>query len=438
MEGQSIEKLMQAQCEIEASLRTKVEDAADVEAVAGAVGNIHLFMQDVHNAARELDIGVEDIVQALLTKVGTATDFDKQAGNGMVPMHQNKVLDRSNRVLRMDCDIVKDSKWVLKQVKENLPQLLSSLETLRALVRIKVEDACDIEMARKWAELAVQFFSVLKNISIATSTSLSHVWTALATNTLNIETLDNMMNSCTEMEQDVELGDLTLLSTLRTPFGARLEVLNSIQSDDLESRETLMADAVLAQLKDSRSQVLKAACAAVKRLSVSPVWPSIAGNIVSGLVQRLNVSNKGLCSEVYSALMVCVASCVEAVSVVSGWVKKSPQLAIQTKCAEALCEYVETSKITFDFVSEAGHAAVSSRYQPARAAGKRLLDTIRSLTPPLPSTPLSPEESSPLTLLKLRLQRRSVKQSQSPMASAPPTLHEVPVNVGFYPLEVQG
>ena len=389
----SVAVMQQQQCEVAASLRVQVDGPAAAERVAEAVSNIELFMRDVHDAAEEMDLGVDVVVQALLAKLQSApTAFDQQAGTATVPMHQNKILDRSARVLTLDTQRVKDDKWILKQVSENLPKLLSTLATLREVVKIKVEDAADIAMARKWSAMAFSFFNSLKALS-SSAGGLFQAWTVVDSGVLPLA--DSTMGEdgpCgAPAAADVTL-DYTTLASLSAPFQDRLLLLQSVaateagsvaERSNLVERMEELGPALCAQVKDNRSQVLKAACHAVKRVVPVEGFGAISVAVTRELILRLGVANKTLAAEVASVVTAVATSspAPELLQLLCDTCEASSIAAQQTKCAEALVSYLQstTPAELQRPVVRAAERCAGSRHAAARAAAKQLKEAARRL-----------------------------------------------------------
>ena len=77
-------------------------------------------------------------------------------GMGNVPMHQAKVLDRSERLAEVEQSL-------LGYVPDGeLSELVERVNLLRTLLRVKVEDPNDLTMARSSVYSAFNFFSRLQ------------------------------------------------------------------------------------------------------------------------------------------------------------------------------------------------------------------------------------------------------------------------------------
>jgi hypothetical protein len=113
------------------------------------------FMGEIQEISTTLKMELDVVFQSLLQGVAEATGmmisgkggFDSQAGQfkaygaaDFVPMHQAKVLDRSDRL--------KDDETAIRQLaSERWPWLVESADLLRNLLRVKVEDGNDLQMA---------------------------------------------------------------------------------------------------------------------------------------------------------------------------------------------------------------------------------------------------------------------------------------------------
>ena len=370
----SLEVLQQQQCEVEASLRITVSED-QIEHIAKAIEEIELFLRDIHDASAEMRIGVERIVQALLSKLHDGeTSFDKQGGSGIIPMHQNKVLDRSKRVLTLDADREKDDKWILKQINENLPKLLSALNLLRTTVRLKIEDACDISTARQWGTTASTFFNSLKQLSNTTG-GLFSAWMAVTSGSLPVA----LEHGGVAKQVVRKLADLSVLNDLKTPFADRLAALESIEhcaASEIESNIEQIGTGVSTQLKDARSQILKACCHVTKRLvRTSESWEIIAHDVTAALIRKLNVSNKVLLVSISDALTDSMRLQVKP-SVIQLLItqSKAPQATVQSKCVEFLLLFVVLQcPEPNSLIVKAAIGGSTSRHAQSRKFGKMLL-----------------------------------------------------------------
>ncbi|KAJ9436942.1 hypothetical protein DIPPA_09494 [Diplonema papillatum] len=413
--------LQQQQCEVEASLRVPVVDDASAERVCEAIEHIEYFMRDVYDAEKELGVGVDVIVQALLTRVaeveGTHNQaFEDQAGSTTVPMHQRKIIDRSARILTLDANRVKDAKWVLKQVNENLPQLVRALQMLREFVKIKVEDASDIAMARLWSKTAHSVAQRVKAVSMSADMPLFAAWQAVeqgntdhltpAASPISLTASASMSHalSCSSLCSDGRrrgVGDVSLLEDTKSSFSHRLAVLHSLGDadyGDFDVIEKITADlpslaaGLAVQLKDSRSQVLKASCIAVRRLCLATSenclereqWLVVASAAAPVLLSRLNFSNKVLAAEVEDTLSDVVKSTAQPIILRPLLAATTSPVAVtQSKALEAVNLWLGAHPSSLPglgvediaAVASKARAGLESRHAAARAAAKAVLKT---------------------------------------------------------------
>eukprot|EP01063_Lacrimia_lanifica_P018300 TRINITY_DN25225_c0_g1_i1.p1 TRINITY_DN25225_c0_g1~~TRINITY_DN25225_c0_g1_i1.p1 ORF type:complete len:721 (+),score=242.90 TRINITY_DN25225_c0_g1_i1:67-2163(+) len=393
----SIRRLQQQQCEVASSLRVAVDNDGAAEKVAAAVATVELFLRDMDDASDEMQLPVDFIIQALLGELVTEKDVQKQGGSegNVVPMHQNKVLDRSNRVVVLDADRVKDQRWVIRQVKENLPKLLESLRILRDLVKIKVEDANDVDMARKWSATASAFFNHLRVLSNATG-SLSGAWEAVEAG----EVPDGAQLDVTARTLQTTVGspllsgggaltedEIASIQDLAAPFEDRVAVLNALASaseDAIMERADMIRTGLVAQLKDNRSQILRAAVPAAQHVALAPCWDAMSLDVVSAILARLHLANSGL-SKLFSAALDAFAKQGPRAGVVShlAQVATTSQLPnTQSKCTECLTLYVSTHRPPTNMaIWGAAEAACASRHGACRTAGKALQAACKKVWP---------------------------------------------------------
>eukprot|EP01062_Namystynia_karyoxenos_P028917 TRINITY_DN2182_c0_g1_i1.p1 TRINITY_DN2182_c0_g1~~TRINITY_DN2182_c0_g1_i1.p1 ORF type:complete len:1165 (+),score=363.74 TRINITY_DN2182_c0_g1_i1:76-3495(+) len=297
-------ELATLQTEVAATLRRRISTPGDAVEVFHSLRRIRLFLRDVQDAADKCDLGVDAIVQALLTQVAPAAALDNQGGAGAVPMHQAKVLDRSCRPVQLDKDRAKDPKWILKQLNENLPELLAALQLTRELLRIKIEDAADVGTARAFADRAEQLHRALR----AAPGGVGAGWMRLAAGASAAPAPPEAGEpGGGEGADGLRPEDLEELGDTRTPFqerrGALARLLHTARTAGAGGDEAGAARAALrqaagggalgralcAQLADRRSQIARAACqcAAGVAFALPPAeWAAEAGRIVGALLLR--------------------------------------------------------------------------------------------------------------------------------------------------------
>ena len=151
--------MLQRQMEVTGSLRNPVRTPQDLKEVHAMMKALAVFMGQISKTATKLQLPLESVFQCLMHMGlgGTAVDFDKQHRQGNVPMHQAKVLDRNSS---LNAQKVEPS---LREVVE--PELLEKhvhhCQTLRTVLRMKVEDGNDLSMARKLVSLGEEYLDAI-------------------------------------------------------------------------------------------------------------------------------------------------------------------------------------------------------------------------------------------------------------------------------------
>ena len=164
--GAAFEWLLQRQIEVEMTLREKkVSSPKDLERVRETFAQMNALFLDLHAAAAELtaankkQCSVAALFQELLHKIAGVTAglgaLEGQRGDGNVPMHQAKVLDRRHRTGE-ECG---DVNLVLGP--ERVRGMVLAVRGLRSALRIKVEDANDVRMAEEAVKAGHSFWTKL-------------------------------------------------------------------------------------------------------------------------------------------------------------------------------------------------------------------------------------------------------------------------------------
>ena len=164
--GAAFEWLLQRQIEVEMTLREKkVSSPKDLERVRETFASLNRLFLDLHAAAAELtaankkQCSVAALFQELLHKIAGVNAglgaLEGQRGDGNVPMHQAKVLDRRHRTGE-ECG---DVNLVLGP--ERVRGMVLAVRGLRSALRIKVEDANDVRMAEEAVKAGHSFWTKL-------------------------------------------------------------------------------------------------------------------------------------------------------------------------------------------------------------------------------------------------------------------------------------
>ena len=164
--GAAFEWLLQRQIEVEMTLREKkVASREDLERVAETFRDMNQLFLELHAAAAELTAAnkrpcsVAALFQELLHKmagVNAGVRMEGQRGEGNVPMHQAKVLDRRHRTGE-ECG---DVSVILGP--ERVRGMVLRVRDLRQALRIKVEDANDVRMAEEAVKAGHAFWTKLR------------------------------------------------------------------------------------------------------------------------------------------------------------------------------------------------------------------------------------------------------------------------------------
>ena len=164
--GAAFEWLLQRQIEVEMTLREKkVSSPKDLERVRETFATMNALFLDLHAAAAALtaankkQCSVAALFQELLHKIAGVNAglgaLEGQRGDGNVPMHQAKVLDRRHRTGE-ECG---DVNMVLGP--ERVREMVLAVRDLRSALRIKVEDANDVRMAEEAVKAGLSFWTKL-------------------------------------------------------------------------------------------------------------------------------------------------------------------------------------------------------------------------------------------------------------------------------------
>eukprot|EP00759_Apiculatamorpha_spiralis_P016237 PhF_6_TR22541/c0_g1_i2/m.32036 len=154
----------QRQVEVHGVLRNPITSVEELK-------RIHMIVKErlmtvtfpaLHKASRALTLPLDFVFQFLLHRLqGSQIDFDAQHGDGFVPMHQAKVLDRSNRLPIEELTLQLSKVWT----EEEIEKLCQDIYNLRTLFRMKVEDANDLSMAHKTIGLTAEFLDFIAKAS---------------------------------------------------------------------------------------------------------------------------------------------------------------------------------------------------------------------------------------------------------------------------------
>ena len=154
--GAAEDWLLQKALEVSMLLRTRVASADALAASIVAAARLRAFMRETHDLAAELRVERDAVFQSLLGQLADGKSFDSQGFDGAVPMHQAKVLDRSERLREFDASLKAHVGG------GRLPTLVGCADELRKVLRVKVEDGNDLLMADQTLDELNTFYQRLQ------------------------------------------------------------------------------------------------------------------------------------------------------------------------------------------------------------------------------------------------------------------------------------
>ena len=170
------------------------------------VKQLYDFMARTSKITTKLELPLEATFQCLMhLGMGEVQDFDKQARDGNVPMHQAKVLDRNTTLKSLEVEPA------LRQMisEDELRQLVANCGLLRNFLRMKVEDGNDLSMARKMISLTLEYLDTIKHYSDGDPKRMFELYTAETE-----EAVNEAIHSSNAMESTV--GSAGFGSTIST------------------------------------------------------------------------------------------------------------------------------------------------------------------------------------------------------------------------------
>eukprot|EP00756_Hemistasia_phaeocysticola_P039576 Hpha_TRINITY_DN16822_c0_g4::TRINITY_DN16822_c0_g4_i1::g.149744::m.149744 len=290
-------QLAVVQAEVIDTLRVPVTSPAET---LGALQRVRVFLRDVQDAADKCGVEPAAITQALRNS--------SASGAAEAPQQKPKVVDRSSRPVQMDADRKKDSKWLLKQLSENLPTLLESFRTAEELLPGRVEGPDEIASAASFCERAEWLHKTLRRSTGGVQGGWSRLLDSKAKNAqtappelqrhtpaLNEPTA--VLSPCSPSARaPFTSDDLAALANCKAPFAERRLALLRLrvaaeegENSVLQTEAATLGDALCAQLSDRRSQISLAACSCVRGLATAlphSDWYQVVPRIISALVSR--------------------------------------------------------------------------------------------------------------------------------------------------------
>ena len=169
--------------------RQKIQSAAVLTERMAQAKNLQLFMDELKDLSTQssapLDVVFQCLCQALAemgraVSVGAGGNFDSNVGgtfdkfgtDDFVPMHQAKVLDRSDALGAYDGTI-------RELAGDRLPWLVDHADLLRKLLRVKVEDGNDLLMAIDTVKDVHKFYDKLQRHAAQTGEEHFSLYTRL-------------------------------------------------------------------------------------------------------------------------------------------------------------------------------------------------------------------------------------------------------------------
>ncbi|KAG5498763.1 hypothetical protein JKF63_03051 [Porcisia hertigi] len=151
----NVDTLLTRQMELYISLREPPKSPQELMQLMGMMKNYKHFFESLRSLAGRFSVEPETIFQSFMyISVGGTVSFDRQHQDGAVPMHQAKVLARSNAI-----------ELAPKLCKElPNPELMVYVglsRDLRNTLRVKVEDGNDLKTAEKSVCEAVEYLNCI-------------------------------------------------------------------------------------------------------------------------------------------------------------------------------------------------------------------------------------------------------------------------------------
>ncbi|KAG5472482.1 hypothetical protein LSCM1_03881 [Leishmania martiniquensis] len=151
----NIDTLLRRQMELHTSVRQPPKNPQDLAQLMDTMRNYKHFFESLRDLAGRFRVEPEMVFQSFMhISVGGTVNFDRQHQDGVVPMHQAKVLPRSNAI-----------ELAPKLCKElPNPELMVYVglsRDLRSTLRVKVEDGNDLKTAEKSVCEAVEYLNYI-------------------------------------------------------------------------------------------------------------------------------------------------------------------------------------------------------------------------------------------------------------------------------------
>ncbi|RNF06415.1 hypothetical protein TraAM80_03881 [Trypanosoma rangeli] len=155
----NVSTLLQRQLELHGALRRPPQTVGQLQEVHRVMKELLSFFQSVRSTASELGSSPETVFQCLMhIGMGDVLSFDRQRRDGAVPMHQAKVLSRTNAIKlepRLRTAVPADA----------LDSMVALSKTTRTLLRIKVEDGNDFSIAEDALRQSIEYLDYIDTVS---------------------------------------------------------------------------------------------------------------------------------------------------------------------------------------------------------------------------------------------------------------------------------
>eukprot|EP01012_Entosiphon_sulcatum_P048156 TRINITY_DN6630_c0_g1_i1.p1 TRINITY_DN6630_c0_g1~~TRINITY_DN6630_c0_g1_i1.p1 ORF type:complete len:496 (-),score=89.37 TRINITY_DN6630_c0_g1_i1:229-1665(-) len=159
--------LQQRCAEIEFTLRLEIRGEDDLLQAVQTLQMLQPFLERLEDCIVPRCGFAKDLIfQELLSRLQRDTDFDTQHGQAGVPMHQAKVLVRAERLAGVGEALERTFG------ADEITSMVTAVDALRRLLRIKVEDANDLRMAQAAIKDANAFVTVLQRHAAANGDTL--------------------------------------------------------------------------------------------------------------------------------------------------------------------------------------------------------------------------------------------------------------------------
>ncbi|KAK7195425.1 hypothetical protein NESM_000469700 [Novymonas esmeraldas] len=150
-----VDTLLTRQMELHTSVRQPPKSPQDLVQLMDIMRNYKHYFESLRTLAERFGVERETVFQSFMyISVGGTVNFDRQHQDGAVPMHQAKVLARSNAI------------ELAPTLRKELPNselmvYVGLSRDLRTTLRVKVEDGNDLKTAEKSVCEAVEYLSYI-------------------------------------------------------------------------------------------------------------------------------------------------------------------------------------------------------------------------------------------------------------------------------------